>query len=196
MWLESLLHFSIPTLNVSIFSQLSWWHKSQPWAPSFRKLPNTLDKCHWLEQCVGDYRCCSYTYLGVTFTGPRFSLQKAACAQLSHGYATLGALKRQCAHLQFQEPQEITSKSALLSRRICCSMESPSISRSNTTSYNAHFRWEGEWIFCGYLFTLDAEPGQIRSYCAASSWKSISKQIMQEFKQPNMWETSSCRWCR
>ena len=27
------------------------------------------------------------------------------CAQLSRGYAALGALERQCAHLQFQEPQ-------------------------------------------------------------------------------------------
>ena len=47
----------------------------------------------------------SYTYLGVTFTGPRFSLQEAACARLSRGYAALGALERQCAHLQFQEPR-------------------------------------------------------------------------------------------
>ena len=46
-----------------------------------------------------------YTYLGVTFTGPRFSLREANCAQLSHGYAALGALERQCAHLQFQEPR-------------------------------------------------------------------------------------------
>ena len=47
----------------------------------------------------------SYTYLGVTFIGPRFSLQEAACARLSRGYATLNALERQCAHLQFQEAQ-------------------------------------------------------------------------------------------
>ena len=42
---------------------------------------------------------CSYTYLGVTFTGPRFSLREVACARLSRGYAALGALERQCAHL-------------------------------------------------------------------------------------------------
>ena len=47
----------------------------------------------------------SYTYPGVTFTRPRFSLREAACARLSRGYAALGALDRQCAHLQFQEPQ-------------------------------------------------------------------------------------------
>ena len=41
----------------------------------------------------------SYTYLGVTFTGPRFSLREAACARLSRGYVALGALERQCAHL-------------------------------------------------------------------------------------------------
>ena len=32
-------------------------------------------------------------------------LQPAACAQLSRGYAALGALERQYTHLQFQEPQ-------------------------------------------------------------------------------------------
>ena len=48
---------------------------------------------------------CSYTYLGVTFIGPRFSLWEATCVGLSHGYAALGALESQCAHLQFQEPQ-------------------------------------------------------------------------------------------
>ena len=46
-----------------------------------------------------------YTYLGVTFTRPRFSLRQAACIRISHGYAALGALERQYAHLQFQEPR-------------------------------------------------------------------------------------------
>ena len=41
----------------------------------------------------------SYTYLGVTFIGHRFSLREAACAQLSHGYAAFGALR--CGYLQF-----------------------------------------------------------------------------------------------
>ena len=50
-----------------------------------------------------EYKC-SYTYLGVTFTGPRF-LWDAACARLSRGYAALGVLEGQCAHLQFQEPR-------------------------------------------------------------------------------------------
>ena len=43
---------------------------------------------------------CSYTYLGVTFTWPRFTLQEAACARVSRGYAALGALERQSAHLR------------------------------------------------------------------------------------------------
>ena len=47
----------------------------------------------------------SYTYLRVTFTGPRFSLHEVACARLSRGYAALGSLERQCAHIQFQEPR-------------------------------------------------------------------------------------------
>ena len=46
----------------------------------------------------------SYRYLGVTFRGPQFSLQEAACAPLCHGYVVLDALERNCAHLQFQEP--------------------------------------------------------------------------------------------
>ena len=47
----------------------------------------------------------SYTYLGVTFTRPRFSLREVARARISRRYAALGALERQCAHLQFQEPR-------------------------------------------------------------------------------------------
>ena len=46
-----------------------------------------------------------YTYLGVTFTGPRFSSWEASCAQLSRGHETLGDLNRQCANLQFQKLQ-------------------------------------------------------------------------------------------
>ena len=47
---------------------------------------------------------CSYTYLGVIFTRPRFSLREVACARLSRGYAALGVLEIQCADLQFHEP--------------------------------------------------------------------------------------------
>ena len=32
-------------------------------------------------------------------------LRGAAYARLSHGYAALGALERQCAHIQFQQPR-------------------------------------------------------------------------------------------
>ena len=47
----------------------------------------------------------TYTFLEVTFKRSWFSLQEAACAQLSCGYAALDALERQSAHLQFQQPQ-------------------------------------------------------------------------------------------
>ena len=47
----------------------------------------------------------SYTYLGVTFTWPRFSLWEATCARLSCGCAALDALEGQSAHLQFQKPR-------------------------------------------------------------------------------------------
>ena len=38
----------------------------------------------------------SYTYLGVKYTGPKFSLREDACAQLSRGYATIGSQKTMC----------------------------------------------------------------------------------------------------
>ena len=47
----------------------------------------------------------TYAYLGVTFKGPRISLWLAACARLSCGYASVGALERKWALLQFQGPQ-------------------------------------------------------------------------------------------
>lgn len=47
----------------------------------------------------------SYVYLGVTFKGPQFSMREAADARLTRGFAALGALERQCAHIQFQEPR-------------------------------------------------------------------------------------------
>ncbi|MCO5570021.1 hypothetical protein L7F22_023735 [Adiantum nelumboides] len=47
----------------------------------------------------------SYVYLGVIFTGPRFSPKQAAEARLDRGFAALGRLERQCAHVQFQEPR-------------------------------------------------------------------------------------------
>ena len=46
----------------------------------------------------------SYTYLGVTFIGPQFSLREANCARLLREYAAFGALKGLCARIQFQEP--------------------------------------------------------------------------------------------
>ena len=45
----------------------------------------------------------SCTYLGVAFIGPWFSLRETACAQDSRGYAALGTLERQCAHIRFQK---------------------------------------------------------------------------------------------
>ena len=46
-----------------------------------------------------------YVYLGVIFFGPCFSLRRAVDARLARGYATLGSLENQCAHIQFQEPR-------------------------------------------------------------------------------------------
>lgn len=47
----------------------------------------------------------AYTYLGVLFTGPRFTLRRAAETRLSRAYAALGGLERMCSQVQFQEPR-------------------------------------------------------------------------------------------
>ncbi|MCO5567345.1 hypothetical protein L7F22_021035 [Adiantum nelumboides] len=47
----------------------------------------------------------AYTYLGVVFTGPKFSLRRAAEIRLIRADAALGGLKRMCSQVQFQEPR-------------------------------------------------------------------------------------------
>ena len=47
----------------------------------------------------------AYTYRGVLFTGPKFTLRRAAETRLSRAYAALGGLERMCSQVQFQEPQ-------------------------------------------------------------------------------------------
>ena len=43
-----------------LFSQLSWWHSANLGYLHLGRLTKTLDTCHWSEQCLGDYRCCSH----------------------------------------------------------------------------------------------------------------------------------------
>ena len=47
----------------------------------------------------------AYTYLGVVFSGPRFTLREAADTRLTRAYAALGGLERICSQVQFQEPR-------------------------------------------------------------------------------------------
>ena len=47
----------------------------------------------------------AYTYPGVVFTGPRFTLRRAAETRLSRAYAALGGMERMCSQVQFQEPR-------------------------------------------------------------------------------------------
>ena len=47
----------------------------------------------------------AYTYLGVVFTGQKFSLRRAAETRLIRAYAALGGLERMCSQVQFQEPR-------------------------------------------------------------------------------------------
>ena len=46
-----------------------------------------------------------YTYLGVVFSGPNFSMRRAAETRLTRAYAALGGLERMCSQVQFQEPR-------------------------------------------------------------------------------------------
>ena len=47
----------------------------------------------------------AYTYLGVVFTGPRFSLRRATETRLTRVYVALERLERMCSQVQFQEPR-------------------------------------------------------------------------------------------
>ena len=47
----------------------------------------------------------TYTYLGVVFVGPKFTLKKVADTKLSKAYAALGGLERMNSQIQFQEPR-------------------------------------------------------------------------------------------
>ena len=47
----------------------------------------------------------AYTYLGIVFSGPVFSLRRAAETRLTRAYVALGRLERMCWQVQFQEPR-------------------------------------------------------------------------------------------
>ena len=47
----------------------------------------------------------SYTYLGIVFSGPVFTMRPAMQARISRGFATLARLERQCYHSHFQDPR-------------------------------------------------------------------------------------------
>jgi hypothetical protein len=53
----------------------------------------------------------TYTYLGVLFTGPHFSLRHALQPRVSKGYGSLALLERQCFWNHFQD---ISSKMSLM----------------------------------------------------------------------------------
>ncbi|KAH7422442.1 hypothetical protein KP509_12G008600 [Ceratopteris richardii] len=46
----------------------------------------------------------AYTYLGVVFSGPIFSMRRAAESRWTRAYAALGRLEMICSQVQFQEP--------------------------------------------------------------------------------------------
>jgi hypothetical protein len=58
----------------------------------------------------------TYTYLGVQFSSPRFSLRPALQPRINKGYGSLALLKRQCFRHHFQD---ISSKMSLMDTLIC-----------------------------------------------------------------------------
>ena len=77
--------------KVMIFNTTSQWVKTS--APIFL-----------YDKEVVEYTR-NYTYLGVVFTGPSFSMRKAATSRLMRGYAALAQLEKMCSLIQFQEPR-------------------------------------------------------------------------------------------
>ena len=47
----------------------------------------------------------AYTYLGVIFIGPIFSLRRVVETRLTRVYVALGGLERMCSQIRFQEPR-------------------------------------------------------------------------------------------
>ncbi|KAI5080279.1 hypothetical protein GOP47_0005758 [Adiantum capillus-veneris] len=47
----------------------------------------------------------AYTYLGVVFNGPAFSLRRAAETRLTRAHVALGKLERMCIQVKFEEPR-------------------------------------------------------------------------------------------
>ena len=58
----------------------------------------------------------SYTYLGVVFSSPIFTMRPAMQARISRGFAALARLECQCYHSHFQDPR---TKSLLFDSLVC-----------------------------------------------------------------------------
>ncbi|WP_139158394.1 reverse transcriptase family protein, partial [Enterobacter cloacae complex sp. GF14B] len=88
---DSGLSVNLGKTKVMVFSTTPQWVK---------RLAPTLVYGHDTVEYTDEY-----TYLGVVFTGPRFTLRRAAETRLSRAYAPLGGLERMCSQVQFQEPR-------------------------------------------------------------------------------------------
>ena len=79
---DSGLYVNLGKTKVMVFNTTSQWIKRS--APTFTF---GLERVEYTN---------AYTYLGVVFGGPVFSLKKAAKTRLTRAYAALGGLERMC----------------------------------------------------------------------------------------------------
>ena len=85
--LDALHSFAEDSGLVMVFNTTSQWVRRS--APTFTYGHDTVEYTD------------AYTYLGVVFSGPRFTLRRAAETRLTRAYAALGGLERICSQVQF-----------------------------------------------------------------------------------------------
>ena len=88
---DSGLSVNLGKTKVMVFNTTSQWVRRS--APIFTYGHETVEYTD------------AYTYLGVVFSGPAFSLRRAAETRLTRAYAALGGLERMCSQVRFQEPR-------------------------------------------------------------------------------------------
>ena len=105
--------------------------QNQGHRPQEERVPVVQSSVIILERIV---RNCIFSSLFTCQTS-WFSLQEAAYASFSHGFAALGAVERQCAHLQFQKPRNKPQlPDILVKQTLLYGVETwgPSLSKANS----------------------------------------------------------------
>lgn len=84
---DSGLSMNLGKTKVMVFNTTTQWVR--------RSAPTFTYSCETVEYTD------VYTYLGVVFSGPIFSLRRAAATRVTKAHAALGRLGRMCSQVQF-----------------------------------------------------------------------------------------------